>query len=222
MEILPLATAERNIPRVANGGWLWGFCFFRGRRGDWGIPDGDDAAVVVGTQTYNVRLACIDAPEHNQLYGDRAKWALAEMVSGKTVSITPMGQDKYGRLLGIVYSDGRCINTELVKQGAAWNYQQYSNSTVLANAEQEARQARRGLWASDSPMPPWEWRHRKPEQTAPAPVVTTNNERNEELTHWLNTKSWVRHNRGCRYYHNTKNGRPCRADEGKPCGICGG
>jgi hypothetical protein len=42
------------------------------------------------------------------------------------------------------------------------------------------------------------------------------------LTHWLNTKSNARHNSNCQWYGNTKYGRYCTADEGKPCGECGG
>jgi hypothetical protein len=40
--------------------------------------------------------------------------------------------------------------------------------------------------------------------------------------YWLNTKSGVRHNKSCRWYGNTKNGRPCGSDEGRSCGQCGG
>ncbi len=39
---------------------------------------------------------------------------------------------------------------------------------------------------------------------------------------WLNTGTNVRHNWSCRNFENTKAGRRCDADEGKPCGICGG
>ena len=41
------------------------------------------------------------------------------------------------------------------------------------------------------------------------------------LTHWLTTSSNKRHNSSCRWFKNSK-GRPCRADEGIPCKICGG
>jgi hypothetical protein len=44
----------------------------------------------------------------------------------------------------------------------------------------------------------------------------------EASRYWLNTKTGVRHNAGCRNFENTKGGRLCDADEGKPCGICGG
>jgi hypothetical protein len=38
---------------------------------------------------------------------------------------------------------------------------------------------------------------------------------------WLNTKTGVRHNSHCRLYRATV-GQECEADEGRPCGFCGG
>jgi Tfp pilus assembly protein PilV len=43
----------------------------------------------------------------------------------------------------------------------------------------------------------------------------------QELTHWLTLSSNKRHNSSCRWFKTSK-GRPCRADEGIPCKICGG
>lgn len=42
------------------------------------------------------------------------------------------------------------------------------------------------------------------------------------MSYWLNSKTGVRHNKSCRNFGKTKRGRPCSADEGRPCGICGG
>lgn len=39
---------------------------------------------------------------------------------------------------------------------------------------------------------------------------------------WLNTRSKIRHNSGCKYFRGTGRGRFCDPDEGKACGICGG
>jgi hypothetical protein len=44
----------------------------------------------------------------------------------------------------------------------------------------------------------------------------------QELTHWLNTNGNVRHNPSCQWFEKTKRGRRCTANEGKPCGQCGG
>lgn len=38
----------------------------------------------------------------------------------------------------------------------------------------------------------------------------------------FNLNGNVRHNSTCRWFENTKRRRHCTADEGKPCGICGG
>ena len=40
--------------------------------------------------------------------------------------------------------------------------------------------------------------------------------------YWINTNSGVRHNRGCRWYGNTKQGYFTNEKVGRPCGLCGG
>lgn len=42
------------------------------------------------------------------------------------------------------------------------------------------------------------------------------------LTHWLNTKTGVRHNSSCRWFENTSGGSRCSANDGNPCQQCGG
>lgn len=71
--------------------------------------------------------------------------------------------------------------------------------------------------------------HRAPRQTTQQPVYpagsytpATNTTQNIEKAYWLNTSTGVRHNRACRWFGNTKNGRYCRPDEGRPCAQCGG
>ena len=48
----------------------------------------------------------------------------------------------------------------------------------------------------------------------PAPAV--------EQAYWINTKSGIRHNRNCKWFGNTVNGRPCGPTDGRPCKQCGG
>jgi hypothetical protein len=59
-----------------------------------------------------------------------------------------------------------------------------------------------------------------PRPTAPAPTPAA--EATATLGYWLNTKGGVRHNSGCRWYQNTKRGRDCGPNDGRPCGLCGG
>ena len=42
------------------------------------------------------------------------------------------------------------------------------------------------------------------------------------MAYWLNLSGNVRHNSSCKWYEKTKRGRACTADEGRPCGQCGG
>lgn len=61
-------------------------------------------------------------------------------------------------------------------------------------------------------------------------LIESNNEKpsteqkdnSASLDYWLNSNSGVRHNRGCRWFENTKEGRRCGPNEGKACGQCGG
>jgi endonuclease YncB( thermonuclease family) len=68
--------------------------------------------------------------------------------------------DRYKRTVAeIILPDGHNLNREIVHAGFAWWYQQYARrETVLRDLENEARAARRGLWADPQPVPPWEWR----------------------------------------------------------------
>ncbi len=183
-----------------------------------GVTDGDSLRVLVGTTPVEVRLQGIDAPERGQSYGQRAKQAFSTMVAGKNVQVRKTGEDRYGRTLGVVTVQGVDVNRRLVEDGWAWHYQQYSNDAGLERSEQSARAARRGLWADERPIPPWEYRSRQRTGAAERTTRATQG----DGRYWLNTGSNVRHNAQCEYFQNTRRGRFCSANEGKPCGACGG
>jgi len=85
-------------------------------------------------------------------------------VFGKSVTVQVLDRDRYGRTVGVVLlPDGRSLNHELVRAGLAWMYRRYTNDQSLSDLEEEARVARRGLWADPNPIAPWKWRiMRKP------------------------------------------------------------
>ena len=70
-------------------------------------------------------------------------------------------KDRYGRILGDVHLGERHINLEMVQDGMAWHYKTYSKAKNLADAEDAARKAKKGLWADKSPEPPWEFRKKE-------------------------------------------------------------
>jgi endonuclease YncB( thermonuclease family) len=71
-------------------------------------------------------------------------------------------KDRYGRHVGKIYAQEVYINLEMVKAGLAWHYKQYAKKDAdLATAEQEAREAKRGLWQSSTAIAPWTYRKTK-------------------------------------------------------------
>jgi endonuclease YncB( thermonuclease family) len=123
------------------------------------IHDGDTLTVVDFTNTqHRLRLQGIDAPERGQPFGTRARDRLAKLTMGKVVTVQDDGRDKYGRTLGRVEAEGQDVNWQMVEDGMAWHYVRFNNDARLAAAERAARAAKRGLWADNAPVPPWEWR----------------------------------------------------------------
>jgi micrococcal nuclease len=127
------------------------------------VAKGDDIVV-------RVRLAGIDAPETSkkerepgQPYSQQSKKYLAGLVLNKAVDIKSYRMDRYKRLLGVIYLEGKNINVEMVKAGLAEVYRgklpQGFDSTPYLEAEAEAREARRGIWSlGDEYISPGKWR----------------------------------------------------------------
>ncbi len=187
------------------------------------VYDGDTCTLLVGKNQYKIRLEGIDTPEMDQAFGKRAKQALSAYIFGKQVTAQLSGKDRYERYLGTILMDGRNVNLQMVKDGCAWHYKKYSSDEVLAQAESDARAARRGLWEDGDAMAPWDWRNKDSKKTAAK--ATPGQELRElpaSVSYWLNTSSGIRHNRRCRQFGKTKAGRACGAADGRACKVCGG
>ncbi len=127
-----------------------------------GVADGDTITVLDATKTqHKIRLNTIDAPEKAQAFGQKGKQRLSDYVFGKDVNVEWRKKDRYGRILGTVWHGSMNVNLQMIKDGFAWHYKQYDQSKVYADAEDEARAAKRGLWVDKSPTPPWEFRKAK-------------------------------------------------------------
>ena len=128
------------------------------------VTDGDTVKV----SGERIRLEGIDAPETNQRCRDAteksyrcglvATEALKTKIGRSSITCEGRARDRYGRLLGICRLGELDLNGWMVRNGYALAYTRYSHR--YASAEQEAREAGRGLWAGEF-IPPWNWRKGK-------------------------------------------------------------
>ena len=123
------------------------------------ISDGD---TVVTTEDTRIRLWGIDTPERDQRYGSNATAALTEMLNNQQLYLETKDIDRYGRTVGVIYTaDGDEINLEMVCDGHAWWYERYAKrATDYEQCQEDAQRNKRGLWADEDPVAPWEWRRR--------------------------------------------------------------
>lgn len=131
------------------------------------IADGDTLSILdAGQKVHKVRLVGIDAPEHDQPFGDKSSENLTKLVAGQQVEVLWTKRDRYHRILGKVIEDGRDINLAQIKAGMAWWYWQHASDQswldqiIYATTHAMAWLADTGLWAEPNPVPPWEWRKR--------------------------------------------------------------
>lgn len=126
------------------------------------VLDGDSLRLEHGGRRVELRLHGIDAPEHGQPYGERAKRALRHLVGDRVACAVLRDVDGYGRGVVRLFAGGTDVNAELVRRGAAWVYRRYVDDPELARLEAEAQAAGRGLWSlpARDRLPPWDWRRR--------------------------------------------------------------
>jgi endonuclease YncB( thermonuclease family)/methylphosphotriester-DNA--protein-cysteine methyltransferase len=145
------------------------------------VADGDTITVLDNqNKQHRIRFQGIDAPESKQAFGQKSKQSLSDLVFGKQVTVIYSKMDKYRRVVGKVMLDGKDVNIEQIKAGLAWHYKKYEDEqppedrVSYAKAEQEARAAKRGLWAEPNPTPPGEYRQKaKLDRWGPPPPEGT-------------------------------------------------
>ena len=97
-----------------------------------------------------------------RLYGIDARKKLGKLIYNKQIRVDVLDIDKYGRYVGRVYAGSRYVNRFMLKEGLAWHYRHYAaDDELLAEAEARARAAGRGIWASEAPCRPRNFRSEK-------------------------------------------------------------
>ena len=207
-----------------------------------GVADGDTITVLdAGNRQTRIRLQGIDAPESSQAFGQASKRGLSDLVFERQVVVEYEKTDRYGRTLGKVLAGGRDVNLLQVEAGLAWHYKYYQDEQspadrrLYADAETEARSARRGLWVDSNPIPPWDFRHGKrvaveegSDQTAPPmssrPAVGQADGATvpEEETVYVTRTGSKYHRLSCQYLRRSR--IPISLKEAKrsyePCSVC--
>jgi endonuclease YncB( thermonuclease family) len=143
------------------------------------VLDGDTVDVRTAEGILRIRLEGIDCPEDDQPWGEIAKAGLIKMIGGRGVMIELCCKDKYGRWLGTIFVKDKDtgaltnVNARMVLLGHAWVYRAFLSHLPrdrrgdLYQKERWARSRKVGLWSTDNPVPPWEWRNGGDSQDEP-------------------------------------------------------
>lgn len=126
-----------------------------------GVNDGETLTLLVDEKPLKVRLANIDAPEMPQAYGRASRKSLYDLCFGKDASYRALETDHYGSPVAVVSCGGIEANRAQIERGMAWVADKSNRDFTLPALQLIARRDRKGLWADDNPVPPWEFRRPK-------------------------------------------------------------
>ncbi len=111
------------------------------------------------------RLQGVDTPESAQMCGDatgkdypcgrKAALALSDKIGQGNVACEAIERDRYGRTVAVCRLGALDLNGWLVEEGHGMAYRRYSTAYVAQ--ENEAKRAKRGIWAGRFTAP-WDWR----------------------------------------------------------------
>jgi len=131
------------------------------------ISDGDSIRVRLHGQLRRMRLACIDAPELDQVPqgADSRAYLQTRLRQGSQVRLLPYDTDRHGRLVAEVIGDTN-LNLALVEDGQAFVYPKHvhqCNAEEFRAAERRASRASLGIWGFPGGITrPWQFRRQHP------------------------------------------------------------
>ena len=121
------------------------------------IADGDTFILQANKQT--VRLFGLDAPESNLCYGQQAFAKLDTLLKKRKVQLKEPLVDHFGRVVALVYVDGKLINEIMIREGfAAYRSEPGSGKEAMLAAHDYAKTRKIGIYSSactdDAPPDP--------------------------------------------------------------------
>ncbi len=112
------------------------------------VADGDTLSLrVAGGSIVRIRLAEIDTPEKGEPFANAARSELKRLVLDRDITVRLFDIDDYGRTVGRVFVGETDVNAALVAKGLAVVYRRWAKDLRLFQLEEDARQAKRGLWS---------------------------------------------------------------------------
>lgn len=126
------------------------------------VTDGD--SIKIGKN--RIRLQGIDAPEIKQKCikdqeeyscGIDSKNFLKSLLKDSDLECKYKELDRYNRILGMCFVNGKNINKQMVQYGWALAYRKYNK--IFIESENFAKDNSRGIWAGDFEKP-WDWRRK--------------------------------------------------------------
>ncbi len=138
------------------------------------VFDGDSFNLNSAKNTVvRVRIAGIDAPEKGQPYSTKARESLETLLKSGEIQLMPVKKDRFDRWVANVSVANEDVGMTQVQRGYAWFFRRYQSDLSesmqkrYADAEQEAKRQRIGLWSglgsanrALEPEPPWKYRER--------------------------------------------------------------
>jgi micrococcal nuclease len=111
------------------------------------IADGDTFILEQNKQT--IRLFGIDAPDLQNCFGDRASVRLDQLLKKRQVQLKEPVVDKFGRIVALVYVDGKLINEIMIREGlAAYRSEPGSEKEHMKAAHEYAKSQKIGIYSS--------------------------------------------------------------------------
>lgn len=135
------------------------------------VADGDTFTLLVDGKQQKVRMASIDAPETTkdsqrpgQAHAQASKDALAALISGKNLTVQCFERDRYDRnVCDVPLGNGVTANQQQVALGLAWANMEgrgkFMRDSKITALEQQAKQAKKGIWSQAGAVSPWAWRY---------------------------------------------------------------
>lgn len=132
-----------------------------------------------------VRFGFTDAPELEQPGGMEAKAYLDSLIRNRWIDLVVLLKmdtggiiDRHGRVVCVPYlrQEGaatRNIELEMVLNGWAWVLDRYEPDKHYFDALEDAKRHRRGIWAFDNNVHPWDFKRQKYRDRKVRPAAAT-------------------------------------------------